>query len=556
MATAVLTNVPTTIDLAEATTNWTGDTFALEPDDKIQGSNSVATVITPNAGSSQEIWVAGTWDFSAVDEHLRLSGKLNFSGNLQTHANHGWQIFISDGTNSSYWTVYGSDTYPGGWQKPVIYTGNTPDETSGTVNKAAITKIGMRFKTLTKPRNVPANAWFDAWYYGDGYTVTGGTSGDEIDWSHIAALDLIEAYDVIKDIEEVYFLAGEVTVGDGISTTYFKPQGQKLQFKVLSVLSTLYKIIFSDDASALTNINIVGGAWGAAGIQRYTLDASETTINSFSMTGVQVAKADAVSFHAGATVKSNVFNDCLQIVPSTAVFQLNTVAGYTGTLAAVLAPSSTTNFKDNIYSDNTDGTNDPAGIEYATVGTYSSDGDTFSGNDFDILNSDNAATITAGSFVVGRGYKILTVGTTDFTLIGSADNVIGTKFIATGVGSGTGTATEVLVLNKLNGSNPTTSNNTGTDSDIIFNAAFTLTLSGLVSGINLTVVNSSTRVELKNELLTGTSTTYAHTGGETVDILLNSLTYDPNLSDIFDRILPSADSTISFQLIDDTNYSA
>ena len=53
-----------------------------------------------------------------------------------------------------------------------------------------------------------------------------------------------------------------------------------------------------------------------------------------------------------------------------------------------------------------------------------------------------ASLLTAGSFVVGHTYAITTVGTTDFTLIGSEDNVIGTVFIATGVGSGTGTATQ------------------------------------------------------------------------------------------------------------------
>jgi len=49
-------------------------------------------------------------------------------------------------------------------------------------------------------------------------------------------------------------------------------------------------------------------------------------------------------------------------------------------------------------------------------------------------------TVNAGSFVVGVSYEILTVGTTDFTLIGAADNNIGTEFTATGAGSGTGTA--------------------------------------------------------------------------------------------------------------------
>jgi len=51
-------------------------------------------------------------------------------------------------------------------------------------------------------------------------------------------------------------------------------------------------------------------------------------------------------------------------------------------------------------------------------------------------------TITAGAFVVGKEYRILSIGTTDFTLIGAASNTVGVHFTATGVGSGTGTATD------------------------------------------------------------------------------------------------------------------
>lgn len=47
--------------------------------------------------------------------------------------------------------------------------------------------------------------------------------------------------------------------------------------------------------------------------------------------------------------------------------------------------------------------------------------------------------ITAGAFVVGMPYEIVSGGTTDFTLVGAADSRIGTKFTATGVGAGTGT---------------------------------------------------------------------------------------------------------------------
>jgi hypothetical protein len=46
----------------------------------------------------------------------------------------------------------------------------------------------------------------------------------------------------------------------------------------------------------------------------------------------------------------------------------------------------------------------------------------------------------AGSFVVGVQYEIVSPGNTDFTLIGAANNNELTKFTATGIGSGTGTA--------------------------------------------------------------------------------------------------------------------
>jgi hypothetical protein len=52
------------------------------------------------------------------------------------------------------------------------------------------------------------------------------------------------------------------------------------------------------------------------------------------------------------------------------------------------------------------------------------------------------ADITAGSFVVGTLYEITALGTTDWTLIGLPAGLtpaVGVSFVATGVGSGTGT---------------------------------------------------------------------------------------------------------------------
>ena len=53
----------------------------------------------------------------------------------------------------------------------------------------------------------------------------------------------------------------------------------------------------------------------------------------------------------------------------------------------------------------------------------------------------SANTVIAGSFSIGSTYTILTVGTTNWTSIGASSATIGVTFVATGVGSGTGTAT-------------------------------------------------------------------------------------------------------------------
>jgi hypothetical protein len=54
--------------------------------------------------------------------------------------------------------------------------------------------------------------------------------------------------------------------------------------------------------------------------------------------------------------------------------------------------------------------------------------------------------VTAGSFTARRPYRILTVGTTDYTLIGASANTVGVEFTATGVGTGTGTALAIGAL--------------------------------------------------------------------------------------------------------------
>ena len=71
-------------------------------------------------------------------------------------------------------------------------------------------------------------------------------------------------------------------------------------------------------------------------------------------------------------------------------------------------------------------------------------------NELHIITSDVDTTgtgtfiysLVAGEIVIGKSYTIKSVGDSDFTTIGAADNNIGTTFTADGLGSGTGTVTQ------------------------------------------------------------------------------------------------------------------
>lgn len=81
-----------------------------------------------------------------------------------------------------------------------------------------------------------------------------------------------------------------------------------------------------------------------------------------------------------------------------------------------------------------------ADVTIATYDNIPSSAQPPAANDADSIQYEQGYTVTAGNFVIGDTYRIVTVGTTNYTLIGATSNTPGLHFIATGVGSGTGTA--------------------------------------------------------------------------------------------------------------------
>jgi hypothetical protein len=332
---------------------------------------------------SNNIQYAGGFNIASIGhQHIRVWVNLSFVADIAVTASNGIQIQVISGSGTCYYTVGGSDTYGGGWKQFVIYTGNTP--TSGSTPSGTVTTVGLQVNTIAKPRNVPANCYVDAWYYGDGFVVTGGTSGDEIDWSHIAAIDATNAYGICTRIDDVYFLAGDIKIGNGATATWFK-SGQKIQFKDLPVSATLYNITFQGSGCTAT---ISGGAWGAAGTQNYKVTASDTA-PTVTISGVQLAKSGAVVFAAGQSITNCVFDNCGQVDPSTSTFNTNTFSNYVGTLGALLWRDSS-NTKDLVFI------NCDNGVQFTTTSTPKSfDNIIFddSAGNFDVNNTSGIAVV-------------------------------------------------------------------------------------------------------------------------------------------------------------------
>lgn len=105
---------------------------------------------------------------------------------------------------------------------------------------------------------------------------------------------------------------------------------------------------------------------------------------------------------------------------------------------------------------------------------------------FNALAPVQTNTVTAGSFIVGATYTILTVGTTNFVSIGASANTVGVVFTATGVGSGTGTATTPSPNRYLK------SDGTNTSWDQFSLATTTVTAGSFVIGTTYTILTVGT----------------------------------------------------------------
>jgi len=125
-----------------------------------------------------------------------------------------------------------------------------------------------------------------------------------------------------------------------------------------------------------------------------------------------------------------------------------------------------------------------------------------------IASGEDRTIVNAGSFVVGTAYKIVTVGTTAFTAIGSSADVVGRIFIATAVGAGSGTAIP-MAHSMVAISSGGTANAYSTDGGITWTSGAALPTTGTWSAI---AYGNGLWVAVRSG---SNSTAYSSNGGQT-----------------------------------------
>lgn len=340
-----------------------------------------------------DIYITGSWDLSGV-KHLRCWMMLTCLNELNTDANGGVQYYVSDGTNTGYYYISGSTSYPGGWYNLVCDLSRAVD--AGTKpTMGSVTTIGLRFNLTANAKKVQS-LWIDHLYRGDGLIAYGDDAGGSFDFDDILAADenTSNGWGMIRKLSGIYYLVGSITLGDNASTNDcdFAETNQIIIFEDRKVNSALYEIFCVGNATGATSIAF-GDKVGTTGISGCTiksnstntplkLTATDTNVDTLGLYGNTFDTHGVIDLMVNSTnrevLNCNFSNGQNQIQPNTMTFERNNVISNISTDGAVLFESTAHNMQYNNYISNNRAT------EFTTADTYAVTGDQFSDNTYDI----------------------------------------------------------------------------------------------------------------------------------------------------------------------------
>lgn len=523
----------TRITDADSTTGWsstkvsgTGGTPAPVLDTEIfnQGTGSVSLVV--NKTTMRLEYTTSTLNFNSgggnEGDLLYVWAMVTTIGSTQPTSLGGVQIAVSDGSNWAYFYVNGSDKSLGGWQRYVIDPTVTPS--SGSVNTASITKVAIMVD-MGANGSKTANLFVDAIDVGRGLTVVGS---DTSMWEAILAVDSAVAnkYGIIRKDNGVYFVLGDLTLGDGATATALSASGDVVVWEDPQYYQAGFKSALGTDGQYTLSANAAGssvaitlgdkvgsgddmggtnGCFIKSAGRNLVIDLSDSTVATLGIYGCTiqgVAGGVLLADNYLHEVAGTSFLDCGQLNSSSATVRGCVIAGYSVSASGAAIFTSLTDIKNTQFLSNSSGSSDTSAIELALPlpATLEFFGITFNGNDVGVRNN---------------------------------------------------TGTSVTISITGGGSTPTVSDLGGSTTTVVNSVSVTFT--GIVNDTEVRVYDSTGGDEVAGvEDSLGGSFSFSAQAGALVDIVLFHIQYDPVYLDDFS--VPSLDSSIPIQQIFSRSY--
>lgn len=553
-----------TVSYCDGLTDTAGGTWAEDggggisynTDQYLTGAGSIGHVYASKSGFGS--YAASTsYDFTADSSGtgtVKVPGQklyvwLNYSSSsaFDILANNGFAWVVgSDTSNHRNFKLSGSDDNNGwstGWKLFVIdpLVGDAAMDV-GTYDPGNVSHWGLWMDTIVSVR--ADTVFIDRVAIAHGLRVVDGTGTMEDIVTWCAKSLATRAWGVFQYRGRFIYSAGSLTVGDSTNqtaNTQLTSTGSKIGYEIseyyhdtngwsLSHPAAYNEIILEKHASYTTDFT--ASNTGMYGDTAATLAISNDAGATLNHVGGELEELTAITMNVDQDISNVVLSDC-----GTRAIEAGTFTGNTVNTSDVITVTSSSIFNGNTISKSISTASVVASdLGHAPSNTFVSDG------------SNHAIELTS----IGGGSMIWSCESTGYET-GSS----GTPVTPTSTGNEdifVNVATGDITINVTSGTIPSIRSAGATVT--IPASSYTLTMTNIIEGTVLTIVNSSTRAVLKAPITVGASgeATYSHAGGEIVDILLLHLNYDPNLSDIYDLTLPSSDSALQFSMIDDPNY--
>jgi hypothetical protein len=531
----VVTDLRTTRNEADATTDWTGasgtsTTVFAEATAAVIQTLNIATGQVYHTGAAINlsntlvyVWsnnfaLQGDWDAAQPPNALHLgdgTNRISFkmagqNRKVFAHLDAGtgipvdWDCLVLDGSQAAAMNTAGLTTVRAG--------------SFGALNLGAITQIGSDFTTLSKGLGGGINVAVDIIRFGnDGLQITGGTTGSRGTFAEVVAEDRsranLKAHGIIRELGSgLYSAQGPLNFGASASAldSWFEDTGRVLLFENRNISNDKYYIRVRGNSGSTNHFVLRNSTIATAG-PFVRCDFNGGNINTLTLTGNTFASlGNAITFSSAAdasghTVTGNVFNACGRIDPGLVTFENNTISNSTDAGGAMLVDA--------------DGTANISGISFVSGGS-------------------------------GHAILITAPGTYDF---------VGIRFS----GYGANDTTDAAVYNDSGGAvtinvagggdNPTVRNGTGASTTV--NANIQVTLTGLKANTEVRVYlddggdNGDEIAGIENS---GTSFSFSVSATTVINIMINHLNYLP--ADIWQLNSGAVDREIPISQFTDRQY--